>query len=302
MKRIFLGFMIITAAMTMLVTEAQAARFGGGFRSFGKTSSFRSYRAPTQKAAPTSGTKPAAGATARQPSRWGGMFGGLLLGMGLGALLGHFGISGGLASMISTLLMFGLIGFGVMFLFRRMAQKQMANQYQNHQQYSSNDDAYQRGYSNFDVPEIGSGIERRSPSLAYSNGQATDAPYGVPAGFDTETFLRSAKTYFIRLQAAWDKSDIEDIREYTTPEMFGELRMQLHERGEAANHTDVVTLDAELLGMENIANNEQMASVLFSGTIREALNGPAGPFSEIWNLTRPLSENGGWVVAGIQQT
>ena len=299
MKKFLLSFLVIATTMTMLVTEAEARRFGGGFRSFGRTSTFRSYR-PTQKAtAPRTASKTTTSKTTpTRRSRFGGMFGGLLLGMGLGALLGHFGIHGGLASMISTLLLFGLIGFGIMFLFRMMARKQMANQYQQH--YSSNDDAYQRGY--LDVPEIGSGIERRGPQLAYSNDQVVDVPHGVPADFDTDAFLRSAKTYFIRLQAAWDSADINDIREYTTPEMFGELRMQLHERGGEANFTDVIKLEAELLGMENIGDNEQMASVLFSGMIREEKDAKAEPFSEIWNLTRPLSGEGGWVVAGIQQT
>ena len=126
------------------------------------------------------------------------------------------------------------------------------------------------------------------------------APWGVPADFDTQAFLRNAKTYYIRLQAAWDAANINDIREFTTPEMFAELRMQIQERGASANHTDVVTLDAQLLGIEN-SGADHLASVKFSGMIREVENAPAEPFAEVWNLTKPASGQGGWTLAGIQQ-
>ena len=131
------------------------------------------------------------------------------------------------------------------------------------------------------------------------------APWGIPTDFDVTGFLRHSKTYYIRLQAAWDKADINDIREFTTPEMFGELRLQLQERGAAANVTDVVTLEAELLGIETIGN-DYLASVKFSGTVREdqqtspATAAVASSFAEVWNLSKPTSGQGGWILAGIQ--
>ena len=140
----------------------------------------------------------------------------------------------------------------------------------------------------------------QSAQPAASSGATVDAPWGVPADFDTPAFLRHAKTYFIRLQAAWDKADVNDIREFATPEMFAELRMQIQERGASANHTDVVTLDAQLLGIEN-SGTDHLASVKFSGMIRESLDAQAEPFAEVWNLTKPASGQGGWTLAGIQQ-
>lgn len=112
--------------------------------------------------------------------------------------------------------------------------------------------------------------------------------------------MRNAKTYFIRLQAAWDRADVNDIREFTTPEMFAELRMQLTERGAAPNATDVVQLDAQLLGIETMAF-DYLATVRFQGLIKEAPDASAEPFAEIWNLSKPLNGSGGWVLAGIQQ-
>jgi predicted lipid-binding transport protein (Tim44 family) len=93
---------------------------------------------------------------------------------------------------------------------------------------------------------------------------------------------------------------VNDLREFTSPEMFAEMKQQLLERGASANHTDVVTLDAEMLGLEQIGN-EHLASVKFSGMIRESENAQAEPFTEVWNLSKPVSGAGGWILAGIQQ-
>ena len=129
---------------------------------------------------------------------------------------------------------------------------------------------------------------------------ADTGAWGIPSDFDVPGFLRAAKANFIRLQAAWDKKDINDLHQFTTPEMFAELRLQLEERGNAPNVTDVIDLDADLLGIETF-QNEYMASVRFTGKIRENPNAPAEPFEEIWNMTRPISKESGWVLAGIQQ-
>lgn len=93
---------------------------------------------------------------------------------------------------------------------------------------------------------------------------------------------------------------MNDLREFTTPEMFAELKQQLLERGASSNHADVVTLEAELLGIETIGN-EYLVSVKFSGMIREAGQAQAEAFAEVWNLSKPVSGQGGWVLAGIQQ-
>ena len=127
-----------------------------------------------------------------------------------------------------------------------------------------------------------------------------DLALSIPSDFDVPGFLRNAKTYFIRLQAAWDKADINDIREFTSTEMFAELKLQIQERGASPNHTDVVSLDAELLGVD-MTGNDYLASVRFSGMIKEADNAPAEPFSEVWNLSKPKSGAGGWLLAGVQQ-
>jgi predicted lipid-binding transport protein (Tim44 family) len=237
---------------------------------------------------------------AKPASPWKGILGGALLGLGLGALLSHLGIGGALAGAISSILMIALLAIAVMFIYRMLRRKT------NHQEPLR--PAYAGANSSgFNTPEIGSRLEPAQPAALsgapLASGAVAEtavAPFGVPADFDSTGFLRHAKSNFIRLQAAWDRADINDIREFTTPEMFGELRLQLQERGASANHTDVVSLNANLLGIET-AGNDYVASVKFDGMIRESENAPAAPFAEIWNLSKPVSGQGGWLLAGIQQ-
>jgi len=65
------------------------------------------------------------------------------------------------------------------------------------------------------------------------------------------------------------------------------------------NQTDVVTLDARLLGIEDLGQS-YMASVEFSGLIREEPSAGPTPFREVWNMTKPKNGHIGWLVAGVQ--
>ncbi len=300
MKKFFIALMVVVSALSITVSEAEAKRLGGG-GSFGRQSQSLS-RSPAQ--APSQGAIPAkpaaspatAGQTAPKPaSPWKGIVGGALLGLGLGALMSHFGLGGAMGGMLGSILMIALLAIAVMFLVRMFRSKR-----------GDNAPAYAGGSPSVSsyTPEIGSRIEPTNAQPAALQGvpaaTAANAAPGVPADFDVPVFLRNAKTYFIRLQAAWDRADVNDIREFTTPEMFAELKMQLQERGASPNDTDVVTLDAELMGVETV-NEQYLASVRFFGLIKEAENAPAEQFTEIWNLSKPVSGHGGWVLAGIQQ-
>ena len=306
MKKVLVMLMLVASTLSMVTVDADAKRLGGG-GSFGRQSQGFSRPAPSsapmQQAAPRPGTPPAAAPAVRPASPWRGMLGGALLGLGLGAMLSHFGIGGAFASMISTLLMVALLGVALMFIIRLFRRKDTGG--------DSASPAYAgNGYARSSTPEIGSGV-RASPDMrapAATGAGMSNAAFpaaegvanGVPADFDVPDFLRHAKTYFIRLQDAWDKADVRDISEFTTPEMFAELRVQIQERGASPNVTDVVQLNAELLGIETGAT-DYLASVKFSGLIKEAPEASATEFAEIWNLSKPTSGQGGWVLAGLQQ-
>jgi len=307
MKRFLVALMVAVSAASVVVSEAEAKRMGGG-GSIGRQSQGISRQAPMQspnQAANPSQAQPAApaaapqAAPARPASPWRNILGGALLGLGLGALLSHLGIGGALASIISTILMVALLALAVMFIIRLVRGKNAANH--------GAQPAYAGGNPAMRTPEIGSRLEPQGRPAAFQaepaasgNPVAVQQPVNVPADFDVAGFLRHAKTYYIRLQAAWDRADVNDIREFTTPELFGELRLQLQERGASPNHTDVVSLDSELLEFEQVGDQYHVG-VKFSGMIKEAENAPAEPFAEVWNLNKPASGQGGWVLAGIQQ-
>ncbi len=312
MKTLLTAMLVGALTLTVGLSTAEAKRMGGG-GSFGKQSQSVNRQAlpPSQnQAAPASrqatpATTPQTPA-AKPASPWKGMLGGALLGLGLGALLSQLGIGGALASAISSILMIALLAGAAFFIYRMIKRKSAPQEPLRHAYAGAGAGA--SGSTGFNTPEIGSRVEPAAQPAAFTGNQqasATDAgnayaPFGVPADFDSAGFVRHAKTNFIRLQAAWDRADINDIREFTTPEMFAELRMQLQERGASANNTDVVSLNADLLGMETVGS-DYVASVRFEGMIRESENAAAEPFSEIWNLTKPVSGQGGWLLAGIQQ-
>jgi len=122
----------------------------------------------------------------------------------------------------------------------------------------------------------------------------------IPAGFDSEGFLRQAKLSYIRMQTANDTGNLVDLSEFTTPEMFEPLKADIDARGGAKQFTDVVTLNADLLEVVT-EGDKHWASVRFSGLVREVPGQAPAPFEEVWNLAKPADGSTGWLLAGIQQ-
>ncbi len=267
MKRFLISLVIAMTCLSLFSTLAEAKRFGGG-GSFGKQRMI----APQQ----TSSTPAAAPGTAPAPggNRWLGPLAGLAVGAGLGALFAGGGFGGAVGSM----LMAGVAFVAVMFLLSLFRQKQRP------MQYSANGAPY--------------GGPRQQPP--YGGSAAAPVPGSIPADFPTEAFLRSAKLSFIRLQAANDRKDLNDIREYTTPEMFAEISMQLQERDDSPQRTNVLSLDAALLQVAN-EGDLAIASVRFRCQLSEN-GGPAENADEIWHVQKNLhNDSSVWLLAGIQQ-
>lgn len=138
---------------------------------------------------------------------------------------------------------------------------------------------------------------------AQRSGEAAARPAAAPVAhvnFDAKDFLRQAKASFIRMQAAWDKADTNDLSKFTTPQVFAELKAQIGDRAPDTNATEVVDINAELLGVEPIGT-DYVASVKFNGSIKPAGATAAEPFAEVWNMTRAINANTGWKLSGIQQ-
>jgi predicted lipid-binding transport protein (Tim44 family) len=290
-------------ALTLLAPAADAGRLGGG-RSFGKQSSTFTQRqsaSPSKPAPPASNqeaSKPAQSpATAPQPAgnRWLGPLTGLAAGLGIAALLSHFGLGGAFADGLGSMLLIGLLLMAGVFIWRMLRRGTASPASVRPMEPAYATPAPQAANSNQDVSVLGTPLPGLTPAPA-----PAAAPWGVPADFDVAGFLRIGKVHFIRMQAAWDEKNLADIREFTTPEAFAEIRMQLDEEKGAVNKTDVVNLDAVLLGIET-GPADYLASVRFSGSMRENNQADATPFEEVWNLSKPVDGRGGWLLAGIQQ-
>ncbi|WP_324658016.1 Tim44 domain-containing protein [Burkholderia thailandensis] len=308
----------LLAAGTFASLDAEAKRMGGG-RSVGRQSQTLQQRQatppaqqPMQQAAPAQAPRQQP-APAAQPnrSRWLGPIAGLAAGLGIAALLSHLGLGGAFASMMANVIVIALLAMAGIWLVRKFMNRRGAQQQpayaggqpslnRDHGGYTQDAGAWRQAAPNDAF--AGSGSTYAGEAQRVFGGAATAAAPAaapmVPAGFDTEAFLRNAKVYFVRLQAAWDEGNLADIREFTTPEMFAEVKIDLDGRGAGENQTDVVRLDAELLAVED-RGGEHFASVRFHGMIRETQGAAAEPFDEVWNLSKSGSQ--GWLLAGIQQ-
>ena len=306
MRTLLFGISAALIGVAMVVPDAEAARVGGG-RSVGSQRSVTSTppsSAPArqqqqmQQAAPAQ-TQSAAPAAARQPtatpatglSRWMPMLGGLALGGLLGAMLG----GSGFGSMLMSWLLIAAVVFGVVLVVRMvMAKRAGAGQ---PMQYAAG------GPQGAGYASLGNETVAAPPPSQISGFEAQAAPVGgsVPAGFDVAGFVRAAKLNFMKLQLANDSGNIEEIREFTTPDLFAELSKDIVARGGAKQQTDVVSLNADLLEVVT-EGNQHWASVRFSGMIREHPAAAPESFEEVWNLAKPLDGSTGWLLAGIQQT
>jgi len=284
-------FLALAAAViigfTLHIDDAEARRIGGG-GSLGMKRQATPPPAPNNVSqAPRQQPAAAPSAAQAQPKRsWMGPIAGLAAGLGLAALASHLGFG----EEFANVLMIALLALAAVAAFRFFARKKLPAQGQG-MQYAGAGAPYRASQPDF-TPAGG-------PALTTSPADG-GARAGIPADFDAEGFVRNAKVNFIRLQAANDAGNLDDLREFTSPEMFAEIKLAIDERRGASQETDVVRLDAQVIEVVEEAGR-YIVSVHFSGEIREERGGPVENFSEIWHMTKPADGSRGWVVAGIQQ-
>jgi predicted lipid-binding transport protein (Tim44 family) len=290
--------------------------------------------APAQNANNTT-TKPAPAAPQTAPAApkrpWAGILGGLAAGLGLAWLANSLGLGAGFGNVLLIILL-ALAAVAVWRVFASRSRGTAAPRTGGFAfqgagnpadatapvQYSPKNvgnDASARPWEHNHVPFDSTPAKQPEHAAGSSMAGAAAAggsmigsalvgsqSWGIPAGFDTDGFLAAAKRNFVTLQDAWDRADIGTLRSMMTDEMVGEIRQQLAEReshtGGQPNKTEVVMLDAKLLGIEELPD-AYLASVEFSGMIREDVSNGPSPFREVWNMTKPTG-GGGWLVAGVQ--
>lgn len=327
MKTWWIGALALAVFATAIPTDADARRFGGG-KSSGFQRDMPARTAPDappprpasptnpanpgQQAAPAAAPAAAGAAAVAQRRSWMGPIAGLAAGLGLAALASYLGFGEAFANFLMLALLAVAAIFLIRFVMRRMAggtqQPAMAGA------GAANGSNGTTSARTPWTPPAAAPREDSAPRDAWAPPAAeppqtvvlpqptADAPAKafVPASFDSEGFARIAKSIFIRLQAANDTADLEDLRRFTTPELFAEVRLQLQERGSAPQHTDVQRVDAEVLDVAD-DSHQQIVSVRFTGRIVEEQDGPAVDFDEVWHLVKPHDDSRSWAIAGIEQ-
>jgi predicted lipid-binding transport protein (Tim44 family) len=312
---------LLVVALTFTSLHAEASKRLGGGKSAGQQSNNVTQReaakpapaaTPAQNAAPAAQPSPAAAQPQRKP--WGAMLGGLAAGLGLAWLASSLGMG----EAFGQILMFGLIALAVMVvigLIMRRRQPQAANT-SPYAFEGAGAPADPRTLPQYNPNNVGNDASARpmdtdptyQPTAARSGAMigsslSGNQTWGIPADFDSLSFINAAKQNFMTLQHAWDRSDVSTLRSMMTDTMLTEIKNQLAEREANAsgqpNQTDVVMLDAQLLGIEEVGEF-YMASVEFSGLIREEPSAGPTPFREVWNMTKPKNGTSGWLVAGVQ--
>jgi predicted lipid-binding transport protein (Tim44 family) len=290
---------VFAFGLTTVAMDAEAAKRMGSGKSMGTQRQAAPDKAPTQ----TSAAAPVAGAgAAAAPSRsWMGPVAGLAAGLGLMALASHLGFGEELASM----LMMGLLAAAVMVVIGLVMRKRAAARQGSHPSAHGMQYAHVNTGSRPDMSRQAPAYKVAMPAggsvIGSGIGSGVAVASRIPADFDVSGFERNAKVNFIRLQAANDAGNLDDMREFTTPEMFAELRLDLAERGAVKQKTDVVSIQAQVIEVDESAMR-YLVSVRFTGVMRDELDNSEESFDEIWHLEKLRLGDMGWVVSGIQQS
>lgn len=258
---------------------------------------------PVQPATPgpAAAATPQAGAAAAAGKRsWMGPIAGLAAGLGIAALMSHFGMGEGMGNFL-TMALFALVA--VLAIRWLMARFRGGAAMSGGSQLAGAGAPVNAGSWQAPSPAPVAVTPIQREALGAGEGASAVAGAAVStssvlAGFDADGFERIAKMIFVRMQAANDAADVEDLRKFTTPELFASLRLDLQDRASARQQTDVVQLNARVVDTAQ-EGTQQIASVRFDGLIREEIGGPAEPFDEIWHLVRPADGSRDWAIAGI---
>lgn len=318
----------VCCAVAVAPSDAEAKRLGGG-RPAGMQRQMPAKQADTSppaspnnaannaaarpnQAAPANAAAPNAAAAAQPAKRsWMGPIAGLAAGLGLAALASHFGFGEALGNFM-TMALLGIVAVvAIGWLMRRFRGGAAATA--GGPQLAGAGAPFLHGGHQDAQPSVAQPVTPQ-PAMARDSFAAGGMGLGgavaggaaavptvaapVPDGFDAAGFTRIAKMIFIRMQAANDEANLDDLRKFTTPELFASVRLDLQERGSVKQQTDVMQLDAEVVDTAQ-EHGQWVVSVRFHGLIREEANQGAQPFNELWHLVKPLDDSREWAIAGI---
>lgn len=317
----WIAILAIGLTMMSLSVSADAARRFGGGMSFGRSAPTLQHKATPapaaginqqranpaqqqrqQQAAPNQQPRPQQAA----PSPMRGMLMGMAAALGITALAHALGFGEGFAQFLMVALMalvaFYLIRFllGLFLVKRRPAGMPGSHSGDGRQETmrSSYDYAHPRQTQSTQQTFGSSASPMAGSVLDELNNPTSTQKVDLPADFDVEGFLRVAEENFAKMQKAWDTGNVTSISDFTNDEVFRTVTHQLRERGAQNYETEIVTLKSDFRGIVR-DGDEYLAGVHFDGTLN--VSGEAERVDETWILSKPVSGNSGWLLAGIHQ-
>lgn len=305
MKKILsmLSLLVASAALVLGPMEVVEAKRLGGGRPAGMQRQMPAKQTPQQQQqagqqsnanAPVNGAAAGGAAAAAGKRSWMGPIAGLAAGLGIAALMSHLGMGEAFGNFLTMALLAVAAVFVIRWLMRRFGPAPQQGRQMAYAGAGRTPDV-QPMRRQVDTPFAG------GAAAATAGGSATAAPAAavvLPEGMNVGDFERVAKMLFIRLQAANDAGHVDDLRKFTTPELFASLRLDLQDRAGSNQQTDVMQLDAELVDTAQ-EDGHWVASVRFHGLIREQMDQPAEAFDELWHFVKPIAGERDWAIAGI---
>jgi predicted lipid-binding transport protein (Tim44 family) len=314
-KRIFLTLSLAVMSLSFLATSmpVEAKRLGGGSSSGMKRQAPPPNQAPqatpNTPANPGAAAAPGAAGTAAAAGKrsWMGPIAGLAAGLGIAALMSHLGMG----EAFGNFLMMALLAVAAIFLVRFLMRRFGNNAAQNNRsqapaapqgmQFAGIPMPRDNNAPGFGSGSVNTGFNSTPAPSATTPAVIAPVAHSLPAGFDAPAFERIAKLIFIRMQAANDAGNLDDVRQFATPEMFATFKLELQERQGTKQETDVVQLNAQVLEFVQ-EGDQQIVSVRFHGLIREVKDEPTTTFDEVWHLVKPVDDSRQWAIAGIAQS
>ncbi|MCW8931221.1 MAG: Tim44-like domain-containing protein [Gammaproteobacteria bacterium] len=337
-KKILFSFVSTLSLMFLLASSVEAKRFGGG-SSFGSKKSYSSpFKQKTTQQKSFSQQKASATNQQRkqQLSKRGGIMG-MLGGLALGGLLGALFFGGAFENFnFFDFLIIGGIIWAIFWFMKRKALRPQAqsatagaagaydmNSQSAHSdaepylkkeetQFKLNSDKTDADFSTEQNTSQTSSTKKdasfaESFGMNFNQSQESEQTHQtneviLPEWFNQDEFLNGARSAYTLLQEAWDKGDLNSIKELTTEVVFNEISAQFANES-SQGKTRIVQLNAELIDFNELDDHCE-ASVLFDALLDESdtHSGRSTQVRELWHFVRSNNSNEPtWYLDGLQQ-
>ena len=274
MKNIIVIFSLLALLCTASFDAHARKKFGSSKR--GQTPATQQ----TAQKQQTDTTTPKA--TSNKKGIMAGVFGGLLAGGLIAAMLGDDFEGFQLLEMI-------LLAGALFILFKLVTGFLRANRAP--QLASASTSAQQNAFKQAPIEQP------TSTGFASNTPQGESVPFNLPPNFDVNGFLQGARSHYHTLQTAWNNADYSTMAEYLSPALVAEFKAE--REAIQSVETEVMFIDAELVRADTNAQSWQV-SVRFKGKYRDLGDKKEEPILEIWHLERLISDDAPWLIVGVE--